>query len=56
MTRAMRAIVALGWLLSVAAVVARLADAFRSSRLRRRPQAISSVVLIALGVRVAVDL
>ena len=43
------------WLLSVAAIVARLADAFRSSRLRRRLQAISGVVLVALGVRVAVD-
>ncbi len=43
------------WLLSVAEIVARLADAFRSTRLRRRLQAVSGLVLVALGVRVAVD-
>ena len=43
------------WLLSVAEVVARLADVFRSGKVRRRLQAISGVVLLALGVRVAVD-
>ena len=43
------------WLLSLAAIVARLADVFRSARLRRRLQAMSGGVLVALGVRVAVD-
>jgi threonine/homoserine/homoserine lactone efflux protein len=48
-------VMGLTWLLSVAEIVARLADAFRSTRLRRRLQAISGLVLVALGVRVAVD-
>jgi threonine/homoserine/homoserine lactone efflux protein len=43
------------WLLSLAEIVARLADVFRSTRLRRRLQAISGVVLLSLGVRVAVE-
>jgi len=43
------------WLLSLAAIVARLADVLRSGKLRRRLQAISGLVLVALGVRVAVD-
>jgi threonine/homoserine/homoserine lactone efflux protein len=43
------------WLLTYAALVGRLAKTFRSPRVRRRLEAISGAVLIALGVRVAMQ-
>jgi threonine/homoserine/homoserine lactone efflux protein len=43
------------WLLTYAALVGRLASTFRSPKVRRRLEVISGTVLIALGVRVALQ-
>lgn len=43
------------WLLAYAAIVSRMAGFFRGDRVRRRLEAISGAVLIALGVRIALQ-
>jgi threonine/homoserine/homoserine lactone efflux protein len=45
----------IAWLLAYAALVSRAAGFFRSDRVRRRVQALSGAVLVALGVRIAVQ-
>jgi hypothetical protein len=43
------------WLLVYAALVSRLAGFFRSTRVRRRLEGLSGAILVALGVRIAVQ-
>jgi threonine/homoserine/homoserine lactone efflux protein len=43
------------WLLGYAALVSRLSGLFRSHRVRRRLEAISGTVLVALGLRIAIQ-
>jgi threonine/homoserine/homoserine lactone efflux protein len=43
------------WLLAYAALVSRLAGFFRSEHVRRRLEAVSGAVLVALGVRIALQ-
>jgi threonine/homoserine/homoserine lactone efflux protein len=45
----------IGWLLAYATLVSRLAGVFRSARLRRRLEGITGAVLVALGLRIAVQ-
>jgi threonine/homoserine/homoserine lactone efflux protein len=43
------------WLLIYAVLVARLAPFFRSRQVRRRLEGLSGAILVALGVRIAVQ-
>jgi threonine/homoserine/homoserine lactone efflux protein len=45
----------IGWLLAYAALVSRIAGVFRSARLRRRLEGITGAILVALGLRIAVQ-
>jgi threonine/homoserine/homoserine lactone efflux protein len=45
----------IGWLLAYATLVSRLAGVFRSDRLRRRLEGITGAILVALGLRIAVQ-
>ncbi len=48
-------VMTLTWLATYAAVVAKLGDVLGRSAMRRRLDALTGVVLIGLGVRVAVE-